>query len=191
MYGLIYGTAKRIKPDLQVGWHIMHLVTMSPFYAADNDYRRLAKMADFLKPSTYNNCGGPRLAEYVRNVQAVMYRDLTPEQVLEMTYRTMGLEGEPTLDQLPTAGLSGRSVGVETRRAIAAVEGKIPIYPGIDIDIPTRLDQKRTSPRDVHHATAAALEAGAPGVILSRKYAEMRLTNIAGAREAIRAFTAS
>jgi hypothetical protein len=190
MYGLIYGTAKRIKPDLQVGWHIMHLVTMSPFYAADNDYRRLAKMADFLKPSTYNNCGGPRLAEYVRNVQAVLYRDLTPQQVLEMTYRTMGLEGEPTLELLPTAGLSGRSVGVETRRAIAAVEGKIPIYPGIDIDIPTRLDQKRTSPRDVHDATTAALGAGAPGVILSRKYAEMRLTNIAGAREAIRAFTA-
>jgi hypothetical protein len=191
VYGLIYGTAKRIKPSLQVGWHIMHLITMSPFYTADNDFSRLAKTADYLKPSTYNNCGGPRLAEYVRNLQAVMFRDIAPEEVLAMLYAMMGLEGEPSLDQLPTAGLSGRSVGVETRRAIAEVKDAIPIYPGIDIDIPTRLDQKRTGPEDVKAATASALEAGAAGVVLSRKYAEMNLTNIAGAREALREYKAA
>ena len=32
----------------------------------------------------------------------------------------------------------------------------------------------------------AAFNAGAPGVILSRKYAEMELTNLAGAGEALR-----
>jgi hypothetical protein len=186
-YALIYGTAKRIKPQLQVGWHIMHLVTMSPFFSADVDYARLLPFSDFIKPCAYNNCGGPRLAEYVRNAQALLYRDLTPEQVLDITYRTMGLSGEPSLAALPTAGLSARSVAVETRRAIADVKGAVPIYPGIDIDIPTAPTEKRTQPEDVRAATAAALDAGAPGVVLSRKYAEMRLANLAGAGAALRA----
>jgi hypothetical protein len=187
-YGLIYGTAKAINPKLQVGWHIMHLITMSPFYSADTSYARLADIADYLKPSPYNNCGGPRLATYIRNVQSTVFRDFEPEQVLEMHYKLMGLAGEPSLDALPTAGLSGASVGVETRKAVADVGGRIPIYPGIDIDIPTDLDEKRTRPQDVRDATMAALEAGAAGVVLSRKYAEMRLANIAGAKEALERF---
>ena len=190
MYGIIYGTAKAINPRAQIGWHIMHLVTMSPFYSADTNYARLAHVSDFLKPSPYNNCAGPRLAQYIRNVQSTIFRDLTPEQVLEMHYKLFGLQNEPSLDKLPTSGLSGESVGVETRRAIADVEGSIPIYPGIDIDIPTGLNEKRTQPEDVKAATLAALRAGAPGVILSRKYAEMKLSNIAGAKEALREFGA-
>jgi hypothetical protein len=186
MYGLIYGTAKAIKPRLQVGWHIMHLVTMSPFYAADTSYSRLVHVSDFLKPCPYNNCAGPRLARYIRNVQSTIFRDMTPEQVLAMHYEFFGLENEPTLDKLPTAGLSGESVGVETKRAMADVDGAIPIYPGIDIDIPTGMNEKRTQPADVKAATLAAFKAGAPGVVLSRKYAEMKLTNLAGAAEALK-----
>ncbi len=190
MYGLIYGTAKSIKPQAQVGWHIMHVITMSPFYSADVSYDRLTHVSDYLKPSTYNNCAGPRLAQYIRNIHSTVFRDMSPDQVLEMTYQIMGLSNEPSLAQLPTAGLSGASVGVETRKAIADVKGQVPIYPGIDIDIPTALNEKRTQPSDVKAATAAALEAGAPGVVLSRKYAEMKLTNIAGAKEALRDFGA-
>jgi hypothetical protein len=186
MYGIIYGTAKAINPRLQIGWHIMHLVTMSPFYAADTNYARLVHVSDYLKPSPYNNCAGPRFAQYIRNVQSTIFRDMTPEQVLEMHYKILGLENEPTLDKLPTSGLSSASVGVETKRAIADVEGAIPIYPGIDIDIPTGLTEKRTQPSDVRAATLAAFHAGAPGVVLSRKYAEMKLTNIAGAGEALK-----
>jgi hypothetical protein len=190
MYGLIYGTAKAIKPQAQVGWHIMHVITMSPFYSADVSYERLTHVSDFIKPCPYNNCAGPRLVQYVRNVQSTVFRDLTPDQVLEITYQIMGLSNEPSLAQLPTAGLSGASVGVETRKAIADVNGQVPIYPGIDIDIPTALNEKRTQPSDVKAATLAALEAGAPGVVLSRKYAEMKLTNIAGAKQALQNFGA-
>jgi hypothetical protein len=65
---------------------------------------------------------------------------------------------------------------------------KCAIYPGIDIDIPTALNEKRTTPEDTYASTMAALKAGAPGVILSRKYSEMRLTNLAGAGKAIKEF---
>ena len=103
-----------------------------------------------------------------------------------MHYKELGLQGEPSLDKLPTTGLSAAYVGRETERAIAEVKGAIPIYPGIDIDIPTAMNQKRTQPADVKAAVLAAYRAGAPGVVLSRKYAEMRLANLGGCGEALR-----
>lgn len=186
VYALLYNTVKKINPKVQVGWHIMHLVTMSPFFRAEQDFSRLAKSADFIKPCTYNNCGGPRFAQYIRNVQSTVFRDSTAEEVLELHYKILGLEGEASLDKLPTTGLTAESVARETRRAIKEVQGAKPIYPGIDIDIPTALTEKRTQPSDVNAAVQAAFKAGAPGVVLSRKYAEMKLTNLAGAGEAIR-----
>jgi hypothetical protein len=186
MYGQIYGTAKEANPKLQVGWHIMHLISISPFFRADQNYARLAQVSDYIKPSPYNNCAGPRLAQYVKNVHGTIFRDFTPDQVLEFHYKALKLTGEASLDKLPTAGLSANYVYEETKRAIADVNGKIPIYPGIDIDIPTAVSEKRTQPADVKAATLAAFKAGAPGVVLSRKYAEMRLTNLAGAGEALR-----
>lgn len=186
VYGLLYGTAKGINPRARVGWHIMHLVTMSPFYRAEQDYGRLAHFSDFIKPCTYNNCAGPRFAQFIRNVQTTVYHDLTPEETLEYHYKVLGLENEASLDKLPTTGLSANSVAVETKRAIADVQGAIPIYPGIDIDIPTGPNEKHTQPSDVKAATIAAFNAGAPGVVLSRKYAEMKLANLAGAGDALR-----
>ncbi len=186
VYALLYNAAKKIKPGIQVGWHIMHLVTMSPFFRAEQDFSRLAHAADFIKPCTYNNCGGPRFAQYIRNVQSTVFRDSTPDEVLELHYKILGLEGEASLDKLPTAGLSADSVFRETRRAIRDAKGAAPIYPGIDIDIPTAPTEKRTQPSDVKAAVLAAYKAGAPGVVLSRKYAEMNLTNLSGAGEALR-----
>ena len=186
VYGLLFGTAKEANPKAQVGWHIMHLVTMSPLYRAEQDYARLAHFSDFLKPSTYNNCGGPRFAQYIRNIQSTVFRDCSPEEVLEVHYQVLGYDNESSLERLPAAGLSADYVARETRRAIAEVQGTVPIYPGIDIDIPTGLNEKRTQPSDVKAAVLAAFNAGAPGVILSRKYAEMKLTNLAGAGEALR-----
>ena len=185
VYALLYQTAKQIRPRAQVGWHIMHYVTMSPFFRAEQNYARLAKSADFIKPCPYNNCAGPRLAQFIRNVQSAVFRDSTPEDVLQLHYRMLGYENEPTLERLPTAGLSARYVAAETRRALAEVQGAVPIYPGIDIDIPTAVTEKRTQPSDVRDAVMAAFQAGAPGVVLSRKYAEMKLTNVAGAGEAL------
>jgi hypothetical protein len=186
VYGLLYGTVKEANANAQVGWHIMHLVAMSPFYRADQSYSRLAHVADFIKPSPYNNCAGPRFVQYVKNVQSTIFRDFTLDEVLEIQYKMLHLEGEPSLRELPTAGLSARYVGQETARAMADVQGTLPIYPGIDIDVPTAIDEKRTQPSDVKAAVLAAFQAGAPGVVLSRKYAEMRLTNLAGAGEALR-----
>jgi hypothetical protein len=189
-YALIYGTAKSINPRMKVGWHIMHIICMCPFYAADVDYGRLVPFSDYIKPSTYNNCGGPRMAQYVRNVQSTIFRDMDPQAVLDMHYAFFGYKNEANLEKLPTAGMTGETVGIETKRAMAEVENAVPIYPGIDVDVPTGLNEKRTTPEDVYAATLSALKAGAPGIVLSRKYAEMKLTNIAGAKRALKEFGA-
>ncbi|MGH9406066.1 MAG: hypothetical protein ACRD3D_09575 [Terriglobia bacterium] len=91
-----------------------------------------------------------------------------------------------TLSQLPTAGLSAKYMAEEAKRAVAGVQNQIPIYPGIDIDVPTAKGQKKTQPSDVRAAVEAALTSGASGVTLSRKYYEMKLANLSAAGEAIR-----
>jgi hypothetical protein len=60
------------------------------------------------------------------------------------------------------------------------------IFPGIDVDVPTGENEKRTRPEDVYAAVKSALGAGANGVILSRKYSEMRLDNLRAAGKAAR-----
>ena len=72
------------------------------------------------------------------------------------------------------------------RRSIAGVEKKCRVLPGIDNGIPTGLRSRKASPDDTYAAVAAALKAGADGVVLSRKYSEMRLDNLAAAGRAVR-----
>ncbi len=184
-YRTIRDAAKSVRRDLPVGFHVWHLNSFSPFFRAEQDYARLAAAADFLKVVVYNNCGGPRLAGYVRGVQRTLFDDLSPDEVLRLHYRWLGYDEKP-LAELPAGGLSADYVLRETRRAKDGVAGKSAIYPGIDIDIPTGRGEKRTEPADVREAVKAAFRGGADGVILSRKYSEMRLANLSGAGDGLR-----
>ena len=212
VYGQIYGTVKSINRNVEAGFHIMHLNSFNPFYRAEQDYRKLSQHADLLKICMYNNCGGPRMAHYIEGVHSTLWHDPSPQSVLNLYYSILGYKGEATLDRLPTAGLSSDYVFRETRRALADVqaarvtmpgpntdlagpasEQDVPgqpegmlIYPGIDIDIPTEKGEKKTQPEDVRGAVKAAFNAGAPGIILSRKYSEMRLENLSGAGAALK-----
>jgi len=185
-YASLYKLAKEIRPDIGVGWHIWHNNSFSPFYRAEQDYAEFRRYSDFLKVVMYNNCGGPRLASYVRGVSHTMLGDFPPEAVLNWTYGVQNYAGEGRLDEIPQRGLSADYVARETKRAIAGVGGAVKIWPGIDIDIPTAANEKKTQPEDVRAAVRAALAAGADGVLLSRKYSEMRLANLRAAGEAVR-----
>ena len=126
------------------------------------------------------------MAEYLRNIHSTIFRDAKPEEALAFSYRIMGYGDEAPADKLPVMGLSADYVARETRRAIAGTAGSVAIYPGIDIDIPTGKDEKKTMPSDVKAAVKAALTSGAQGVILSRKYSEMKLANLAAAGDALK-----
>jgi len=184
-YRDMYKLSKSIAPNKGIGWHVWHNNSFSPLYRAEQDYSEFAKYSDFLKVVMYNLCGGERLAQYVRHTQQSLFADLTPEQVLELTYRVMQYHDVP-LDQLAKTGLSAEYVRLETRRAVTQAGSSMKIWPGIDVDIPTAATSKKTQPDDVYRSVKAAFEGGAHGVLLSRKYSEMRLENLAGAGRAIR-----
>jgi hypothetical protein len=185
-YKNIYHKAKSIRPEVAVGWHIWHNNSFSPFYRAEQDYSEFRNYSDYLKVVMYNNCGGPRMASYVNSVSRTMLGDLSPDAALELTYEMQNYK-EASLKELPQRGLSAGYVDRETRRALFGVGNAVKILPGIDIDIPTSQAEKKTTPEDVRDAVRSALGAGAAGVILSRKYSEMRLANLRAAGEAVKA----
>jgi hypothetical protein len=185
-YAALYQTVKTAKPAIPVGWHIWHNTSFNPIYRAEQDLQELSKYSDFIKVVMYNNCGGERMALYADNIGSTLYGDLSKQQLTDFTYEVMGYK-EGSYDQIPKIGLSADYVYRETKRALAGVAGTgTLIWPGIDIDIPTEPNNSKRTPQGVKEAVLAAFRAGAPGVILSRKYSEMRLADLTGAGEAVR-----
>ena len=109
---------------------------------------------------------------------------MPPDELLRFNNHLLGYGNEAPLDQLGAAGLSADYVFRETRRALAGVGGRCRVLPGIDIGIPTGRNSRKASPEDTYAAVAAALKAGADGLVLSRKYSEMPLANLAAAGRA-------
>ena len=179
----VYRIAKSIAPEKPLGFHILHQATLSPFYRAEEDYAETANYADFVKPAVYNIAGGERMAGFVDRISTTIFRDARPEDVLPLYYKVMGYD-EALLAQLPAAGLSAEYVARETKRVITDVGNRIAVYPGIDVGVPSR--SKQVTPEDVRDSVKAAFAAGAAGVVLCRKYSEMRLANLAGAGQGLR-----
>ena len=211
LYRDIYGVAKACKSDLQVGWHVYHNISFSPFYRADQDYEEMSRYSDFIKVVTYDNCAGPRFHTWVENICRSLFADATPAEAYPFLLKLLQLDEAPYED-LPSTGFSADYVRRETERAVVAVDGRCYIYPGIDLDIPTRprASARRDKPVDalgttgigggfsedtelatcsregVKDAVLAAFAGGAQGVVLSRKYSEMRLDILSGAGDAVR-----
>jgi len=185
-YDAIYKTVKAAKSSVPVGWHIWHNNSFNPIYRAEQDLRELSKYSDFLKIVMYNNCGGERMALYVDNIGSTLFGDLSKQSLLEFNYAVMNFR-ERSYDEIAYTGLSADYVFRETRRALEGVAGThTRIWPGIDIDIPTETNHSKATPLAVKDAVMAAFRAGAPGVLLSRKYSEMKLADLSGAGAAIR-----
>jgi hypothetical protein len=185
-YAAIYKTVKTAKADVPVGWHIWHNNSFNPIYRAEQDLQELSHYSDFIKVVMYNNVGGERMALYDDNIHTTMYGDLTKQQLLDFDYAVMNLK-ERSYEEIPHTGLSSDYVYREAKRSLDGVAGtKTLIWPGIDIDIPTEADHSKCTPQGVKAAVQAAFRAGVPGVILSRKYSEMKLANLGGAGEAVR-----
>ncbi len=191
-YAAMHAKAKSFRPDVGVGWHIWHNNSFSPFYRAEQDIRELSRYSDFLKMVMYHNCGGERLASYIESVGGTVFVDLPRDESLGFEYRVMQYANERRLRDIPDTGLSADYVYREARRAVEGAAGTDTlIWPGIDIDIPTEAGHSKSTPEGTKAAVAAGLRAGAHGVLLSRKYSEMKLANLAGAGEAVREFEAS
>jgi hypothetical protein len=184
-YRDMYKLAHEIAPVKGMGWHVWHNNSFSPFYRAEQDYAEFSQYSDFLKVVMYGFCGGERLAQYVRGANRSLFADLTPDATLALTYDLQQYHDRP-LNELAAAGLGPDYVRRETARALAGAGSTMKIWPGIDVDIPTAATSKKSQPEDVYEAVKAAFAGGAHGVLLSRKYSEMRLDNIRAAGRAVR-----
>jgi hypothetical protein len=186
-YQAIYKKVKSIKSTMGVGWHIWHNNSFSPIYRAEQDLHRIAPYSDFLKVVMYHNCAGERMASYISSVSGTQYGDVPPNELLQFHYRLLGYGDEGTYDQIPHTGFSSDYVSRETKRARAGLANTSTLlWPGIDIDIPTAANHSKCTPKGTEDAVLAAFRGGADGVILSRKYSEMNLSNLKAAGVAIR-----
>ena len=182
----VKATVKGINKNLQIGFHIEHVNSFNPFFRATRSYTDLASRSDFLKVVVYNNCGGERYANFIRNISSTLFRDVPAEELMRFNNHLLNYGNEAKIDDLAKAGLSADYVFRETQRALIGVEGKCGILPGIDLGIPVSKGSRIATPDDTYAATLASFNAGANGVILSRKYSEMNLANLAAAGKAIR-----
>jgi hypothetical protein len=186
-YAAMHQRLKSINPAIGIGWHIWHNNSFNPIYRAEQDLTELAKYSDFLKMVMYHNCGGERMAGYIRSVGGTMFHDVPQQELLDFHYRVLDYRQEKNLAALPQSAFSADYVYREAKRAREALSGtKTQLWPGIDIDIPTAAASSKSTPEGTRDAVLAAFRAGADGVLLSRKYSEMRLANLRGAGEAIK-----
>ncbi len=186
-YESIYKLVKSIKPQVQVGWHVWHAHSFTPFFRAQTDLQELSKYSDYLKMTVYHNLGGTRMETYVTSTRNTIYGDLPIDEALEFEYRIMNLR-EKGYEQLPYTGLSPDYVYRETKRCVDGAKGtKCEIWPGIDVDISNMaVEFSKCSPPVVKEVTKAAYRGGAQGLVISRKYSEMKLANLGAVGDALR-----
>jgi hypothetical protein len=181
----IYGAVKFVAPEVQVGWHIWHHNSFSPLYRAHMDFGDVASYSDFIKPVLYNNCAGYRLHHHIQQVALSLFAGIDSQAVFELYRGALGYQEGARFEDLPAQGLPVSYVARETRRAVEAVGGQARVYPGLDVNVPTPPHAKKTTPADVKASVGAALDGGADGFVLSRKYSEMSLANLAAVGETL------
>ena len=197
VYKLMYDHVKAVNRNLLFGLHIWTNTSMNPLYRAEQDFAELSKCADFLKLALYNNCGGARMASYIQSIGDTVYGDLPLEQAAQFHYRILNYPNEAPYPRVSETGLSANYVYQEVRRALAGRGNNgAKILAGIDVDIPlsqldivegARMEKAQQTTRErVRDATRDALRAGAEGIVISRKYSEMRLDNLSGIGDAVR-----
>ena len=186
-YEAMYKLVKSIKPQMQVGWHVWHAHSFSPFFRAQTDIQELSKYSDYLKMTVYHNLGGSRMETYMTSNQKTMYGDMPVEEALEFEYRIMNYR-ERGYEELPYTGLSPDYVYRETKRSVEGAKGtQTQIWPGIDVDISNLdINFSRCTPPVIKEVTLAAYRGGAQGLVISRKYSEMKLANLAAVGDALR-----
>src|ERR1041385_3936885 len=99
-YAAIYKKVKDVKPSVGVGWHIWHNNSFNPIYRAEQDLSEISKYSDFLKMVMYHNCGGERMASYVRSVGRTIYGDVPSQDLLDFHYRVMDYKNEKPIADL-------------------------------------------------------------------------------------------
>lgn len=182
----IYAKVKSVKPNVLCGWHIWHNISFNPLFRAEEDYRKMAKYSDYIKPVLYYNSAGARMAAFVRSVNQNMMGDLTKDELTEFEYKVMNYNEGP-YNKIAETGFTPDYLYKETKRGKDDLAGtKTQMWSGIDIDVSSPGLKSKSTPESVREAVKAVFRAGGEGVLLSRLYTEMKVENLKGAGDAMR-----
>jgi hypothetical protein len=193
----VHRIAKSKNPDIDSGRHVDHQrSSWDIFYRAATTYGEMAENADFIKPILYHEAMGPRLRWWVLDrMKDRVLNELTLEQSLDLFYSLFGQDESerPSLEKLDSVGLGPEYVYRETRRCKLGVGNKARVYSGIGIDIPWYvpggMEPRPSKPDVLQQAVLRAFDAGADGVLASREYNEMRISNLKAFGDAVREHT--
>ena len=182
----MYDTIKSIKADAIVGWHVNHQPSSYDMtFRAEMSYEEMAPHSDFIKLILYHEVLGPRIRNwYLERLHRTMFSEISVEQSLELYYDFFGYDKtvEPGIDKLSSEGFSPDYVYRETKRSVASANGKTKIFAGIGIDVP---GSPSDDPETVYLATLKSLQAGAGGIMISREYEEMKVSNLKAIGKAV------
>ncbi len=178
----IRARVKTVNPNTPVGFHVWHNASFSPFYRAESDFGDMAKWSDFIKPVLYNGCAGSRIVTFVNSVGQTIFGDIPRADLLQMIYEMFDYKEAP-YDQVGAVGFSTDYITREVKRTLDDVAGtNVPIYAGLDIDIPGT----QYTADSVKQAVMAAFKAQARGVIFARNWGEMNPEHVAGVGAAVK-----
>jgi len=184
----IYGMIKVKHPHMSVGWHVHHSMSNSISSRAGLDYQRIIPYSDHIKPVIYHACMGHRLRNHqMRGYAKTLFADLPWATHLDAFYAMMGFDPEQSLkpeafSQEKVGGLGAQYVGFETRRAVEAAAGRVPVWAGIGFDVIDGEDD----PETVYQCTKAAFDNGADGLLVSREYHEMQMAHLEAVGRGVR-----
>ncbi|MGB6222121.1 hypothetical protein [Haloferula sp.] len=189
----MYAVMKKIRPTLQVGWHIDHGMSWDLITRATWDYADMVAHSDWLSIGLYFDCMGHRsFSHFRKNYESVIFADARPETAYHMYLSALGFdpEVEPKYaSQLEEAlSFSAEYVYAESRRAIAGVKaakGKTKIYSRIGFNVPLK-PTVEVSEEEAYQATTRALQAGADGLWVGREWDELKPANAAALGRAAR-----
>ena len=187
----IYRAIKRIDSNLRVGWHVHNPISFKLFYRAGMDYARISQYSDWVKPNVYPSASGPRSrGTWRRGLLKTLFRDVKPETAIALLFDLFGFDA----DKMPSPsdyvsgdadfGWDEHYVARETERAVAGFTG-VDVYPGLGFDLPA--GSASDTPELVAACTRAVFEAGAPGVLLSREYEEMKVEHLRAVGDTLKA----
>jgi hypothetical protein len=150
-----------------VGYHLWHRGRgFSPMMRAEEDYRDVVGIADFVKPAIFTNPAGMRFIQEVMNQSLTMFADLAPELVAQMLYAFLGYPNEGTIEQIKNRPFSTKYVTAEVRMAKERLAGSgVHVYAGIAAAHYKSWTTTPEYPADVKADIQAAVEAGADGFI--------------------------
>lgn len=183
LYAEMYGTVKMVSPEKKLGIHVWHHRDFSIFERAMYDYADMKRYADWLKPKTDPTCAGFRFHQDVKRYVQALFSDRDFTRAYEAWCTILGWENEAEYDRLPESGMSMDYLRRNVTSAVEAVDGEIPIYPGIGIDMPS--PAKKYTEETIRESILTAYRAGAGGIMLCRNYNEMDRDHILAAGRAI------